>query len=592
MKIEISLSNAQSLSAVPLSLARRYMKHFNRGRYANIFNKYGEGKGKDKYRIYIPVNATHMVAPKTMSVPKEIEDYLTSLGMKIDNYAVGTVHLPDGKRIVRLGKVLAKNAELKKMYDNDPQRKATKLVSSWVVISCHPYDIIGMSFDRGWTSCMNISDNEDEAGSNQEFVLEDVKEGTLVAYLIKETDRNINAPTARIAIKPYRQKSHSVLAPGGVYGSAPPSFADIVQKFCDYANSGSPVGKYVLPEELYDDGTGQEYDHYTEESMRSSDNPFRKMNVNQTVHAARRLESTIALNFLSGHESAEVRAAVARNPKCTEEILTALSTDQNPEVLYYVAIHKHTPASILLDLAKNENERVKRGAIRNANFIPVAWNFIESNTSKEVALIFAESTAMSETEVDKFLSRCRPEWNDDLFHSFAKSDKLPSATKGHLILSYPEHEELWAHCAGMTVFDTEVYTRLAESNSETVLEHLAANRALPDPIQIKLITHPYAVVRMGMARNNLVHAVALTALVNHIDYSVKSQVGILLFAIQRAAWGDDHLRVVLKHPESYYFIISHALPDFALEYIENNTKSEEERNEVRVIRADNGKGKK
>lgn len=45
-----------TISAVPLKVARPYVKSFDRTRYAEIFNKYGTGKSGEKYRIYIPVS--------------------------------------------------------------------------------------------------------------------------------------------------------------------------------------------------------------------------------------------------------------------------------------------------------------------------------------------------------------------------------------------------------------------------------------------------------------------------------------------------------------------------------------------------------
>jgi regulator of sigma D len=42
-----------------------------------------------------------------------------------------------------------------------------------------------------------------DTGSQKFYVMEDVKKGTIIAYLIKKDDLNINNPVARILIKPY-----------------------------------------------------------------------------------------------------------------------------------------------------------------------------------------------------------------------------------------------------------------------------------------------------------------------------------------------------------------------------------------------------
>jgi hypothetical protein len=60
-----------------------------------------------------------------------------------------------------------------------------------------------MSTDRRWTSCMRLPGYGDKNGGLYNDILYyDVKLGTLVAYLIKKDDRNIENPLARIAIKP------------------------------------------------------------------------------------------------------------------------------------------------------------------------------------------------------------------------------------------------------------------------------------------------------------------------------------------------------------------------------------------------------
>lgn len=74
-----------------------------------------------------------------------------------------------------------------------------------VCISNHIYDIVGMSTGRDWTSCMNIY-----SGDNAWYIHEDLKHGTMVAYIIDENDRNIQHPYGRVLLKPYkiRRKGH------------------------------------------------------------------------------------------------------------------------------------------------------------------------------------------------------------------------------------------------------------------------------------------------------------------------------------------------------------------------------------------------
>lgn len=226
-------------------MVRKYMRKFDRQRYEALFSKYAPRSKKPVYRIYLPLvgSATKDVAP-----PPEIFEFLNSKGIVIDNYKAGLARMPDGRRTVRIGKVLAENPVLKKMFDNDAARSASKVVEAWVVVSRHPYDIIGMSFDRGWTSCMNL-----KTGEYKEHLKADVEKGTLVAYLVANDDKNINRPTARISIKPFSRKGQSILVPGPVYGTAPDSFERTVQTFCVDANRHLPAGNYKVSKKLYDD---------------------------------------------------------------------------------------------------------------------------------------------------------------------------------------------------------------------------------------------------------------------------------------------------------------------------------------------------
>jgi len=73
-----------------------------------------------------------------------------------------------------------------------------------IVLSKKPYDIVGMSSCKDWTSCMNIYD-----GIHKEKVKDDIREGTIVAYLIKPDDLEIENPISRSSIKPFISQNDS-----------------------------------------------------------------------------------------------------------------------------------------------------------------------------------------------------------------------------------------------------------------------------------------------------------------------------------------------------------------------------------------------
>jgi hypothetical protein len=126
-----------------------------------------------------------------------------------------------------------------------------KIKSYYIVFSKHAYDVAGMSTNRGWSSCMNLY-----GGSNASYISHDIIEGTMVAYLVNMTDKNINRPIARIAIKPFVNVDDSTdvayQAEDQIYGTAPRDFLRTVNKLIDAAQPGK-VGRFKLIDTLYCD---------------------------------------------------------------------------------------------------------------------------------------------------------------------------------------------------------------------------------------------------------------------------------------------------------------------------------------------------
>ena len=195
-----------------------------------------------------------------------IKDWLYGPGEFISGYIVNK---KDEKKKISIGKILSevlknnKNVKevtehseaLKKLNTTYNQRPAKKnnLV---IVISRHPYDIAGMSTDRGWRSCMNI-----DLGVYKEFVLTSIIKGTLIAYVVDKKDTNINKPLNRILIKPYRNKKDQdinleepnfILKTSQIYGAELPGFQETVQEWLDKNwNDKVESGDYMLDSEYF-----------------------------------------------------------------------------------------------------------------------------------------------------------------------------------------------------------------------------------------------------------------------------------------------------------------------------------------------------
>jgi len=199
-------------------------------------------------------------------IQDEITAFLKSKGYKVTDYIKG-IAIDKYNREVKIGKILNKSeSNLLRKFNNDVSRQSLS-TDQIVVFSKNPYDIGGMSSNRGWTSCMNLyGDNE-----NKHYVNCDIKKGTIIAYLINLNDKNINKPQARILIKPFinvKDKNDIVYWVGNdVYGTAPEYFYKFVnsifEKFYPYQ------GKYKLSAGLYDDeGTPGNIDFKEEEKRK------------------------------------------------------------------------------------------------------------------------------------------------------------------------------------------------------------------------------------------------------------------------------------------------------------------------------------
>ncbi len=148
-----------------------------------------------------------------------------------------------------------------------------------VVISRNPYDIVGMSTDRRWTSCMKLPNDDPSiypGGAYHQHLVHDIELGTLVAYLIEPIDKNIDRPYARIAIKPYQNiidKSIMLYPESKIYHDDSldeniyEEFNKIVHEFLDKIQD-SKEGIFESMPDLYND-SGEKFKFKTNKNEKS-----------------------------------------------------------------------------------------------------------------------------------------------------------------------------------------------------------------------------------------------------------------------------------------------------------------------------------
>ena len=260
IKLKTILSEILLAEALPVEMAKEYTS-IKRNKYiqvrlTNIFTELAKTSGattsKRGDRIYIPFEGSKTQVTNTSPVQKEIETTLSGTDFKLKDYVKGVV-LDKLGRDQKIGKVLTKlgKPELVNKFNADKTREGSKKSELMLVFSKHPYDIAGMSTDRGWSSCMELY-----TGAYKKYVKWDIKEGSFIIYLAKSDDLNLKSPRARCVAKPYiniESKQDVVYSTGSkIYGTAPGDFITTVQELIDTIQPNK-VGVFKLDSKLYCD---------------------------------------------------------------------------------------------------------------------------------------------------------------------------------------------------------------------------------------------------------------------------------------------------------------------------------------------------
>lgn len=183
---------------------RDQYKKWDKSRYGDLFRLISSSLGyehdRNFYRLYLPFDAGTLV--KSTAKSPQVVDFITSIGFEIVDYSKGIIQKKDTKgKLVNnnIQSVLSKykKPELEKQFVKDQKESKSNQYS--IVLSRHAYDILGMSTNRDWSSCMKIGGHENHC----KYLPMDIKEGSLVAYLIDSSDKNINNPIARLTVRPY-----------------------------------------------------------------------------------------------------------------------------------------------------------------------------------------------------------------------------------------------------------------------------------------------------------------------------------------------------------------------------------------------------
>jgi hypothetical protein len=276
--------------ALPLWYAKRISKGWDRTRLEHLFGK--------ENRIYLP-----LVGHKEPEVKSKVEaqvnaelkkqgykvhDYMANLAIEdkpVEKIMVNGVEREKKPMIKKIGGLIAGNEPLLKRFNDDPARSASQGSVPIVVLSRHPYDITGMSTDRGWKSCMRTPfkriHSKGEPLDQGEYAAEylgSARKYSFVAYLIRPDDKNIKCPMARLLGVPYHRRKDVMYVvpdrPYGFPGKYESAFLKTIQQWLDSKQKDLPDGDYSLNGNVYDDdyeeeitkGRGEDSDRYDDES--------------------------------------------------------------------------------------------------------------------------------------------------------------------------------------------------------------------------------------------------------------------------------------------------------------------------------------
>ena len=139
---------------------KEWSSSFNKLAYDNMSKYFEKFPDRDKRsnRIYFKLN---VLPSDKVHIPPEIREFLSWKNIHIINYEEGLCCKTNTGATIRIGKALADLGQesLLNTYSNSKQG-LKKVDNLTVVISRHPYDMMGISTNRGWSTCMDLNDKK------------------------------------------------------------------------------------------------------------------------------------------------------------------------------------------------------------------------------------------------------------------------------------------------------------------------------------------------------------------------------------------------------------------------------------------------
>lgn len=292
-------------------------------KYRKIYNEIGQ-EYKERYKEWFG-NKWRIVIPLSGSITEpvfqEVNDALSEADYEIVNWKDGIAKSKKSNRTQRIGRLLTslKRPDLLKKF-NERHKGKEKFEGDEqdlvVVISRHPYDIAGMSYDRSWFSCKHL-----DRGFNARFIPSEIDEGCLIAYATTIDDiKTLSKPISRLLIIPLFNENDpddTILYVGDkFYGKSISGFKTVVEEWLVQHQGEHDILDYCLdPEKIYDD----DYDelqranvNLLESEFRRSDFHWYDVSVNDVDAEAKTKDITILDYIFIGYKASKYPNRVSR----------------------------------------------------------------------------------------------------------------------------------------------------------------------------------------------------------------------------------------------------------------------------------------
>ena len=391
-------------------------------------------KGEDK--TYIPLE--HPDDNKPVEPHPDVKAHLDKHGYKITDYRNNKAVEPKYGREIRIGKALnatGASKDLMDKFNNDPKRAASNSGKLGVVISRHPHDVAGMSTDKGWRSCMKMgktgNKKDDDAGLYSHYLKHDVKQGTHVAYLVHEHDKEAKQPLARIALKPFESedKKDTILRPENkTYGTSDNAFGHTVKKWAETNFPAKEGNIYRKNTKLYDDDN--------KGTVASTNTLLKSKSYMDRADAFSNSDVTHEhINQGLNDPSEEVRKAAISHPNATPEHLSKVLNNPDADRNLRIAALRHPklPAKEITKVLNSptgyRNDTEKEYALKSKNVTPehVTKALDDPSSGLRKAVIGNQHVKLTPEHISKVLDNP----NEDT-GTKAMAVRRPEATAEHI----------------------------------------------------------------------------------------------------------------------------------------------------------------